>query len=175
MERSRPPLNLESRYAEVSAPRARLFWRVSSGLLSLRELRGLRSLEHEATVLHGAEVASSAQSTARLVQFWVLAGLSSAGLTHSTLKVYVVAFWPTAPLSVVSQWVDFPLYTCFLQRAFAMWWIRMLSVASSPLLSPLLGTKTRFSEVGFGRPCPLGQSWPPFFSQAVLLPHWAGI
>ncbi len=68
------------------------------------------------TVLHVAEVASSTQSTARLVQFWVLAGLSSAGLTHSTLKVYVAALAYQAPLG--GQSVDRlpPLYT-FLSEA----------------------------------------------------------
>ncbi len=44
------PLILESRHAEASAPRARLSRRVSSGLLSLIEFRGLRSLEHEETI-----------------------------------------------------------------------------------------------------------------------------
>ncbi len=39
MECSRSPLDLESRHAEVSAPRAQIFWRGSSGLLSLREFK----------------------------------------------------------------------------------------------------------------------------------------
>ncbi len=52
--------------------------------------------------LHSAESASSTQSTKRLVQFWSSRRpdcFVPAGLTHSTLKVHVVAIWPTTPPS----------------------------------------------------------------------------
>ncbi len=73
----------------------------------------------------------------------------SAGLTHSTLKVYVAAIAAYhAPLGGQSVGKD-PLVTCFLRgmmrlrpparEAYAMWWIRMLfySLESSDLPSPL--------------------------------------
>ncbi len=70
MECSRPPLDLEIHHVEASTPRARPFRRVLSGLLSLRRVfRGLCSPEYEVS-LHGAEVTSSTQSIARLVQLW---------------------------------------------------------------------------------------------------------
>ncbi len=71
----------------------------------------------------------------------------SAGLTHSTLKIYVAAIAAYhAPLG--GQSVDkHPLVTCFLRgalrppvrEAYDKRWIRMLSIASSPLIAPLLG------------------------------------
>ncbi len=45
VECSRSPLDLESRHAEASSPRARLFWRVSSDLISLQSFRSLHSPE----------------------------------------------------------------------------------------------------------------------------------
>ncbi len=73
----------------------------------------------------------------------------SAGLTHSTLKVYVAAIAAYhAPLGGQSVGRH-PLVTRFLHGAlrlrpparesYAKWWIRMLSIASSPLISPLIG------------------------------------
>ncbi len=49
----------------------------------------------------------------------------------------------------------------------SLWWMRMLSIASSPLLSPLLGTKTHFSEFGLrdAGPAHLATRGPPFFSR----------
>ncbi len=76
------PLILESRHAEASAPRARLSRRVSSGLLSLIEFRGLRSLEHEETIrpevvfsLHVAEAPVRPSQLPNWYSSGVLAGL----------------------------------------------------------------------------------------------------
>ncbi len=125
MECSKTPLNLESSHVEASAPRARLFRRVSSGLLSLqRVFRGLRSPEYEETTLWsgsfnlwcgGRQLDPVGCLIGTVLEF--LQTRSSAGLTHSTLKVYVVGLLAyCAPLGGQSVGRH-PLVKCFLQSA----------------------------------------------------------
>ncbi len=103
----------------------------------------------------------------------------STGLTHSTLKVYVAALPDyNAPLAGQSVGVH-PLVTCFLRG----WGLRpesfcvsgCYSIASSPLLSPFLGIKTHFSEVGLqgAGPTHFSHLWP-FFSRFSCAPSTLG-
>ncbi len=108
---------------------------------------------------------------------------SSAGLTHSTPKVYVVIGLPQPSWWSVSGQTP-PCYTfppeaeASGQRAYAMWWIRMLfhSLESSDLRSSW-GSRLTSQKLAFGTQAPptLATLGPFSLALAVLHPHWAGI
>ncbi len=104
----------------------------------------------------------------------------SAGLTHSTLKVYVAALSPYHPPLGGQSVGRHPLVTRFLLRLRPPARELVLSggsgcypIASSLLISPLLGDLTHFSEVGLRDAAPptLATLGPLSLALAVLHPH----
>ncbi len=155
MKCSRPPLNLESRHAEASAPRARLSRRVSSGLLSLQ--RVLEAFAHWSTrKLYALKwkchfmVRRSPARPSQLPDWYssgVLAGpflrrvtpLHPEGLRGGVIGLPRPSWWLVSGRTPPCYTFPPEAEASGQKRAMLCGGSGCYSIASSPLISPLLG------------------------------------